>query len=61
MIFDGLNLKNVVEEILNGYNHCKSKLGYGNLKIEEQRKYFEEHQQKFKEIIRKYNSGQICW
>ena len=48
-------------EILNGYNHCKSKLGYGNLKIEEQRKYFEEHQQKFKEIIRKYNSGQICW
>lgn len=28
------------EEILNGYNHCKSKLDYGNLKIEEQRKYF---------------------
>lgn len=47
------------KEILNGYNHCKSKLDYGNLKIEEQRKYFEEHQQKFKEIIRKYNSGQI--
>ena len=40
-------------------NHCKSKSDYRNLTIEEQRKYFEEHQQKFKEIIRKYNSGQI--
>ena len=30
-----------------------------NLTIEEQRKYFEEHQEEFKERIRKYNSGQI--
>lgn len=40
-------------------NYCKSKSDCRNLTIEEQRKYFEEHQEEFKERIRKYNSGQI--
>lgn len=40
-------------------NHYKSKPDCRNLTIEEQRKYFEEHQEEFKERIRKYNSGQI--
>ena len=40
-------------------NHCKSKSDCRNLIIEEQRKYFEEHQDEFAERIRRYNSGQI--
>ncbi len=40
-------------------NHYKSKPDCRNLTIEEQRKYFEEHQEEFKESTRKYNSGQI--
>lgn len=38
-------------------NHCKSKSDCRNLTIEEQRKYFEEHQDEFAERIRRYNSG----
>ena len=38
-------------------NHCKSKSDCRSLTIEEQRKYFEEHQDEFAERIRKYNSG----
>ena len=40
-------------------NHCKSKSDCRNLTIEEQRKYFEEHQDEFAERIRRYNSGQM--
>ena len=40
-------------------NHCKSKSDCRNLTIEEQRKYFEEHQDEFAERIRRYNSGQV--
>ena len=40
-------------------NHCKSKSDCRSLTIEEQRKYFEEHQDEFAERIRRYNSGQI--
>ena len=38
-------------------NHCKSKADCRNLTIEEQKKYFEEHQDEFAERIRRYNSG----
>ena len=40
-------------------NHCKYKSDCRSLTIEEQRKYFEEHQDEFAERIRRYNSGQI--
>lgn len=40
-------------------NLCKSKSDCRSLTIEEQRKYFEEHQDEFAERIRIYNSGQI--
>ena len=38
-------------------NQCKSKSDCRSLTIEEQRKYFEEHQDEFAERIRRYNSG----
>ena len=40
-------------------NQCRSKSDCRSLTIEEQRKYFEEHQDEFVERIRRYNSGQI--
>ena len=40
-------------------NQCKSKSECKSLTMEEQRKYFEEHQNEFPERIRRDNAGQI--
>ena len=40
-------------------NQCRSKSDCRSLTIEEQRKYFEDHQDEFAERIRRYNSGNI--
>ena len=42
-----------VRLVLNDTEEIQSKI------LEEQRKYFEEHQDEFKERIKRYNSGQI--